>query len=83
VTADMSEYIDVLVLAFERDEGTLVLFKGAAQHDEDEAFDRDVTIAVEHGYAQGIYDALAESDGPIVSVPRYLIVRWGDRLWDL
>jgi hypothetical protein len=75
--AGMSEYVDVLVTGFDRDEGTLVLFSGAAQHEGDD-HECEVTIAVEHSYAQAIYDDLAAGGTVEVQVPGYLIVRWGD-----
>jgi hypothetical protein len=60
--------MEILVTAFVRDEGTLVIFAGLTE------FNRPVTFAVEHRYAPDILAAVEAGEEPVVEVPHYLII---------
>jgi hypothetical protein len=65
---DEVEYVPVTVTSFERDEGTLVLFRALTEDEE------EVTIALQPGYTEDIMRGLMRGNQPMIEVPWYVVV---------
>jgi hypothetical protein len=68
--SDASQYVDVTIVSFLRNEGTLALFSGMVEDEQ------EVTVSLHPGYTEDVMALLMQGEQVELQVPEYLIVPW-------